>query len=217
MSSEVLAPHFAESVLLTIDLQRDFLDGAPHAVAGTAAALPNVARIVHAYRAAGLPIVHVVRLYEPGGSDVDMPRRSAVESGLMLVAPGSAGSQLVEGLLDVPVDLDPPLLLSGALQELGPAEWIMHKPRWGAFYRTQLDEFLQDRSISTVVVTGCNLPNCPRATLFEASERDYRTVLVTDAVSQTSPERIADLAAIGVTLMNSRDVVIQFQPSPRSS
>jgi len=210
MSPDGLTPDFPRSALLTIDLQRDFLDGAPHAVPGTAAVLPHVARIVHAYRAAGLPIVHVVRLYEPGGSDVDLPRRNAVESGLRLVAPGSTGSQLAEGLLDDPVDLDPPLLLSGALQELGPAEWIMHKPRWGAFYRTRLHDFLRHRSISTVVVTGCNLPNCPRATLFEASERDYRTVLVTDAVSLTSPERIADLAAIGVTLMTSSEATEQL-------
>jgi len=46
------------------------------------------------------------------------------------------------------------------------------------------------------VVAGCDLPNCPRATLFEAGMRDLRTVLVTDAVSRTSDERIADLAAI---------------------
>jgi nicotinamidase-related amidase len=58
-----------------------------------------------------------------------------------------------------------------------------------------------------VVVAGCNLPNCPRATLFEASMRDLRTVLVTDAVSRTSDERIADLAAIGVRPATTAEVV----------
>jgi nicotinamidase-related amidase len=56
------------------------------------------------------------------------------------------------------------------------------------------------------VVAGCNLPNCPRATLFEASERDFRTVIVSDAVSQASPERLADLAGIGVSVLPAATV-----------
>jgi len=211
MSAEYLAPELRNSVLLTIDLQRDFLDGAPFEIAGTSAVLPNVFRVVEAYRSAGLPIVHVVRLYEPGGVDVDLPRRSSVEAGLRLVAPDSQGSQLAEGLLDARIALDPLPLLRGDLQKVGPVEWIMFKPRWGAFYRTPLDEFLKDRNISTAVVTGCNLPNCPRATLFEASERDYRTVLVEDAVSQASAERVADLAAIGVSVTRTSDFIDRVQ------
>lgn len=30
---------------------------------------------------------------------------------------------------------------------------------------------------------GCNFPNCPRTSIYEASERDFRTVLVRDAIS----------------------------------
>lgn len=206
MNTEHLAPELPRSVLLTVDLQQDFMDGGPHEISGTTAVLPRVIRVVEAYRSAGLPIVHVVRLYEPGSSDVDLPRRSSVEAGLQLVAPGSNGSQLAEGLLETQTDLSPSTLLRGELQQVGPAEWIMYKPRWGAFYRTPLHGFLQDRNISTVVVAGCNLPNCPRATLFEASERDYRTVLVENAVSQTSVERLADLVAIGVTLVRSSEL-----------
>jgi nicotinamidase-related amidase len=63
--------------------------------------------------------------------------------------------------------------------------------------------------VDTVVVAGCNLPNCPRATLFEAGERDFRTVLAVDAVSQASPERLADLAGIGVRLLPAATIVDQ--------
>lgn len=206
MTAEYLAPDLPNSVLLTIDLQRDFLDGAPFEIDGTTAILPKVVRVLQAYRSAGRPIVHVVRLYVHGGEDVDLPRRKAIEGGLSIVAPDTAGSQLAEGLLETQVALSPSTLLRGEFQQVGVAEWIMYKPRWGAFYRTTLHSFLQDRNISTVVVAGCNLPNCPRASLFEASERDYRTVLVEDAVSQASVERLSDLAAIGVTLVRSSDL-----------
>jgi nicotinamidase-related amidase len=56
-----------------------------------------------------------------------------------------------------------------------------------------LDQHLRDRDVTTVVVAGCNLPNCPRATLFDASQRDYRTALVQDATSQVTDERLQDL------------------------
>ena len=61
------APDFAASVLVTIDTQRDVLDGGALEVAGTSAVLPQLRVLVNAFRAAHRPIVHVVRLYEPDG------------------------------------------------------------------------------------------------------------------------------------------------------
>jgi nicotinamidase-related amidase len=84
---------------------------------------------------------------------------------------------------------------------------VIFKPRWSAFHRTELEALLHAQNCDTVVVAGCNLPNCPRATLFDATERDFRTVLVSDAVSQTSPERVADLERIGVALRSTTDVL----------
>jgi nicotinamidase-related amidase len=86
----------------------------------------------------------------------------------------------------------------------------MFKPRWSAFYRTGLDQHLRDRDVTTVVVAGCNLPNCPRATLFDASERDYRAVLVQDATSQVTDERLQDLALIGVTVTDAATVNLRL-------
>lgn len=57
-----------------------------------------------------------------------------------------------------------------------------------------------------MVVAGCNLPNCPRATLFDASERDYRAVVVEDATSQVTPERLHDLRLIGVNISDVASV-----------
>jgi nicotinamidase-related amidase len=200
------APHWDTSALVVIDMQADFADGGALPVPGTSAVTPQVARLVEGFRQAGLPIVHIVRLYPPGSADVDPPRRAFVERGGVAVAPGTPGSALIAGLT-APFTLDTELLLGGAPQELGKNEIVLFKPRWGAFYRTDLEVWLRERGVDTVVVAGCNLPNCPRATLFEASERDFRTVLVTDAVSQATPERLSDLAGIGVELHQVEDVL----------
>lgn len=196
------------SALLVIDVQQDFLENGSVPIAGTTEVLPRLTELVEAFRAAHRPIVHVVRLYEPGGSDVDLPRRAAIEAGQQVTAPGTRGSQLAPAVLgERMVELDTAALLGGEPQYLGEREVALFKPRWGAFHRTDLEQLLHGWAVTTTVVAGCNLPNCPRATLFEASERDFRTALVTDAVSQSSAERLADLAGIGVRLVTTTDVL----------
>ncbi|SPM39281.1 hypothetical protein MNAB215_1463 [Mycobacterium numidiamassiliense] len=65
---------------------------------------------------------------------------------------------------------------------------------------TQLEQHLRGNSSSTVVFAGCNFPNCPRTSIYEASERDFRVVLVSDAVSGTYERGINECRAIGVTV-----------------
>ncbi len=70
-----------------------------------------------------------------------------------------------------------------------------------------LEEHLHGIGADTIVVAGCNFPNCPRTTIYEASERDFRVVLVTDAVSGLYKQGARELASIGVTLMTSNDLI----------
>src|SRR5262249_38760584 len=146
-------------------------------------AIPAMAKLAALFREHNLPIIHVVRLYKPDGANVDLVRRHAVELGARVVIPGSPGSQPAPELLPAEVALDHEALLDGRLQEVGPGEHVMYKPRWGAFYGTELDPHLRALGVDTLVFAGCNFPNCPRTSMYEASERDFRIVLVADAVS----------------------------------
>lgn len=202
--NEYLRPRREHAGLLTIDVQNDFTrPGAPAEIEGTDEAVPHMRRLVESFRSKGAPIVHVVRLYRRDGSNVDRCRREAVEKGRDIVRPGNEGAELVEKLKpSSDVQLDADQLLSGGYQRIGPNEWIMYKPRWGAFYSTDLDTFLADREVNTLVVCGCNFPNCPRTTVYEASERDYRLVFVPDATSRTYRRGLDELEDIGVVLMD---------------
>ena len=199
-----LAPHWGTSALVTIDVQRDFLSEAPHGIAGTTEVLPLVERLAGAFRAAGRPIVHIVRLH--AGADVDRLRRTLIAGGADFVRPGSPGRLLPPGVAPE-VEFDDELLLRGAAQQIGPAEYVLFKPRWGAFYRTRLEELLVEHGVDTVVFAGCNLPNCPRASIVEAHERDFRVVLVADAVSQASDHGLREVAGLGTVLLATDDVV----------
>lgn len=48
---------------------------------------------------------------------------------------------------------------------------------------------------------GCNYPNYPRPSKYEASERDFLLVLVEDATSNLDGRGASEMASIGVALM----------------
>ena len=192
-------PLAGSAALVLIDVQRDFYaDDAPMRVEGTSAAIPAMAKLARAFRQRGLPIVHVVRLYRQDGSNVDLVRRQSIEQGARIAVPGSAGSQIAAELLPNAVELDHELLLAGGLQQVGIAEHVMYKPRWGAFYDTKPDQHLRESGTNTLVFAGCNFPNCPRTSIYEASERDFRIVLVSDAISGLYDRGVEECRAIGV-------------------
>jgi nicotinamidase-related amidase len=172
-------------------------------------------RLLDAFRRAQAPIVHIVRLYRRDGSNVDLCRRSLVEDGTTILAPGSEGSELAPGLVADPrLRLDPELLLGNGIQEVGSREVVIYKSRWGAFFKTPLDTHLRGHGASTLVFSGCNFPNCPRTSIYEASERDYRVVLATDAISGLYDRGEQELAGIGVQLMTSDAVVAALTDHP---
>lgn len=204
-----IRPHADRAAIVTIDTQNDFsLPGGPAEIAGTAEVVLRMANLLETARHHGVPIVNVVRLYKADGSNVDRCRKRAIESGEAIVQPGTDGAELVDALKpDQNPRLDADRLLAGEFQEIGSREWVMYKPRWGAFFETDLDDFLSDRGIDTLVVCGCNFPNCPRTTVYEASERDYRIVLVPDATSGTYERGLEELADIGVAVWDTTETV----------
>jgi nicotinamidase-related amidase len=200
------APDLAYAALVTIDVQQDVLDGGTLGVPGTRDALAGIERLTAWFRRAQKPIVHAIRLYSPDGEDVDLCRRSAVEQGARTLIAGSPGSQLA-GALASNAALDHELLRRGELQSLTANEVAMYKPRWGAFYRTDLEQHLRERAITTIVFCGANFPNCPRTSIYEASERDFRIVLATDAISGLYDRASKELANIGVHLMSTGELL----------
>jgi nicotinamidase-related amidase len=208
-------PNFASSALITIDTQRDTLDGQPLEIPGTSAVLPNMKRLLDAYRHNRMPIVHIVRIYKRDGSNVDLCRREAVAKGAKILLEGSTGCELAAELFSGKVRLDSSLLLSGGIQQIGNNEAVIYKPRWGAFYHTPLESYLIRLGVDTLVFAGCNFPNCPRTSIYEASERDFRIVLVADAVSGLYQKGRQEMLNIGVRVTGADVVDTAIRSIPR--
>lgn len=210
-------PHWPNSALITIDMQRDFADEGAFPVAGTSAVVPRLRELVDTYRAQAKPIFHALRIYLPDGSNADRVRRAALARGARIVIPGSEGVQLVGGVLAAPVVLDTAGLLSGQPQQIGPAEYLLYKPRWNAFYDTRLLALLAEHEVDTVVIGGCNYPNCPRATAFGASERDLRVVMASNALSGFDERSAPEMERIGVQSMDVARIVAGLRATDSTS
>jgi nicotinamidase-related amidase len=167
--SKYTTPDPERSVLLTIDVQRDFTDsGAVAEIAGTSGPLPAMQRLLHSSRLRRLPILHVVRLYLADGTNVDVCRREMIEGGESVVLPGTEGAELV------------------------------------ACVQTQVGCLLRHTARKAVAgpggydrrCRGLQLPKFwPRATIYGASMRDFRTVLISDAVSGVYEQGLRSCAA----------------------
>lgn len=195
--------------LITVDLQRDFVcQGSPVQSSGVSAALPQILSILAAFRRLERPIFHAVRLYRPDGTNVDLCRRSAVEEGLRVLMPGTLGAELIDAVKPDPAQrLEADALLEGEFQSLRGQESVFYKPRWSAFFGTGLEERLRQAGITTLIVCGCNFPTGGRATIYDASARDFRVVVGADALCDASEEGLRELGRLGVYQMNAASIL----------
>ena len=199
------APDFDRCALVTIDVQRDTLDGQPFEIPGTSAVLPRIAALAAAFRNAHRPVIHVLRLYQPDGSNAELCRKTPLQQGLSLVVAGTPGRLLAPGMLASDAQPDDHRLLFGELQPVGPTEWLMYNPRWGAFHKTPLEQHLRDLGVSTVVLAGCNFPNCVRATLYEATARDFRVVAISDGISNFDDKGWREIEVLGIVVRSATE------------
>lgn len=205
---------FSNSALITIDTQCDTLDGQPLEIPGTNTALPNMVKLLEVYRRSKMPIVHIVRIYLSDGSNADLVRLEALANGARILLKGDPGCEPAQQIMPGPaVRLDPDLLLGGGVQTIGFKEVIIYKPRWGAFYKTPLESYLRDNGVSSLVFTGCNFPNCPRTSIYEASERDFKVAVAQDAISGLDDVGMTELENIGIQVLPAAALVKEVEKS----
>lgn len=202
-------PQWSKSALLTIDVQEDFTrPGTPAYISGTETILPYLQKLLKHYRRINQPIYHIVRFYKPDGTNAEICRKKSVEEGQHIVSPGSEGAELAKELKpNNSLRLNASQLMKGEPQQIGNNEWALLKPRWGAFFQTKLEKLLFELKVSTLVVTSCNFPNCPRTSIYEASEHDFRIVLASDAVSGLYLRGKQELENIGVAILKTRQII----------
>ena len=180
--------------LVVIDMQRDFIEeGGFGSVLGNdvrplARIVPTVRRLLDAFRAAGLPVVHTREGHVPDLSDCPPSKRARGRGALTIGDAGPMGRILVDG--EPGNDLVPEL---AAL----PGETVLLKPGKGAFYATPLDALLKRLGVNHLVFAGVTTEVCVQTTMREANDRGYECLLVEEATASYFPQfKAATIAMI---------------------
>jgi nicotinamidase-related amidase len=180
--------------LVVIDMQRDFLEpGGFGAALGNDVArlrpiIPTIARLLDAFRSAGLPIIHTKECHNPDLGDCPPSKLYRGHASLRIGDRGPMGRILIEG--EPGNDFIPEL-------KPGPGEVVIPKPGKGAFHATQLQTILEYLGTSSLIVTGVTTEVCVQTTLREANDRGHECLLVEDGTASYFPEfKAATLAMV---------------------
>jgi len=162
--ADALALDPKQTALVLIDLQKGVLgrQTAPHSASDV---LARSARLAEGFRAAGGLVVLVHVSFSPDGRD----RLTQLTD----EAPPPAGVQ--PGWDEI----------SSALGR-SPADIVITKRQWGAFYGTQLELQLRRRGIATIAITGIATNFGVESTARDAYERGFALVFVEDAMAGLS-------------------------------
>ena len=174
-------------VILTIDMQRDYLDAS---IASSPAAPDEAARVLRGARALlafardeGIPVIHVYVRHRAvevekgleGSARVRMGRLSRLTQNAQ--APSRSRIHRLEGSpnAEVPAEL------------VGPEDiHVTTKKSLDGFFGTDLDVLLaQVYRPEVVVVTGINTETCVYSTMLSAQNRGYLPIVISDAVLST--------------------------------
>jgi len=171
--------------LLIIDMQRDFLEpgGFGEMLGNDVSQLrrtiePN-RRLLEAWRAAGLPVLHTREGHRRDLFDLPPAKKIRGRSAASIGDPGPMGRILVRGEPghDIVAELTPE-----------PGEPVIDKPGKGAFFATDLHAMLEHRGIKQLVVTGVTTEVCVNTTVREANDRGYDCLVLEDCVGSYFPE-----------------------------
>jgi len=178
------------TALVMIDLQKDFLDpkgfGAclGNDVKPCAAILPACEALLAAWRKRGGKIVHTLESHLPDLSDCP----PAKLNGARCPPDGKRIGQVLSPEMGrIMVRGEPGNGLMPTVQALA-GEKVLHKPGKGAFYHTDLDEYLRAEGITHLVFTGVTTEVCVQTSMREANDRGYDCVLLEDCTSSYFPE-----------------------------
>jgi nicotinamidase-related amidase len=92
-----------------------------------------------------------------------------------------------------------------------PHDITVRKTRVGAFTTTDLDRRLRDRAVTTLILAGISTSGVVLSTVREAMDRDYRIVVLNDAVADPDPATHAFLTG---TLFPRHTTVIDVGDLP---
>lgn len=177
--------------ILVVDFQKGFTD-ARFAMAGSPHVEAAVARTVDLLKVArlrGMPVAASVAGRPKGASPHYWKTRASLE-------------ELVVG--SEALDLDPRIEAAGV-------DFSFVKTGASAFFGTTASSFFTKRGVDTVCITGCTSSGCVRASVVDAFQHGFRTMLVDDCCGdqelQPHLDTLRDVGRRYADVVTAEDVI----------
>ena len=192
-----IAVDTAKCALVIIDMQRDFLEpgGFGEALGNDVSQLRKIVAplraLLSAAREAGITVIHTREGHRPDMTDAPPAKVERGAPSMRIGDRGPMGRILIRG--EVGHDIIPELYpIAG--------EPVLDKPGKGAFYQTDLDLMLRNRSVETLLVCGVTTEVCVHTTVREANDRGFRCIVVGDCCGSYFPE----FHAVGLRMISAQ-------------
>ena len=181
------------TALVVIDMENAFIDPAsPLCIKQALDTIPSCGKVIQKARERKIPIFFVNRVYRKNGSDVEFTRYQSWYDGDRYLAPDSTG----------PLSIDVPMELKSQK-----GDYCIVKPRFSAFFQTELDLIFRRLGIKTVFLAGTTTPNCIRTTCYDGLSLDYNIVVIEDCCSSNTEEiqrvNMEDMARVGAVITSA--------------
>jgi len=159
------------TALVVLDLLEDFFDEGlwPESVlpAARASLAERTNQLTGACRAAGVPVIWVRQEFRADLTDA-FPHMRRQDRRYTIA--GTAGCQILREL------------------QVHPADTVMLKTRFSAFFRTGLEDMLKTQGIQNLILAGITTAWCVRSTAVDAYQRDINVIVAADCVASFTAE-----------------------------
>lgn len=150
------------TALIVVDMVNEFLEpGGKMVLPGGEVLYPPLNELLDAAHKAHVPVFWTNQWLRPD----DSLFKKRIPHCLV----GTWGAQIVDALHQTPDDI------------------VVPKRRYSAFFRTDLDLYLRERDIETVIITGVVTNICVRSTVNDAFFLGYEVIIPVECVAATSP------------------------------
>ena len=148
-------------ILIVIDMQNDFFRKEGLAIQRQKLSAANNELIVFA-REHNIPVIWIVTKYAADFSDATLEMK---KYNSLICVEGSHGAEIISEM------------------DFHPADDIVLKKRYSAFYQTGLIERLNQYQPTHLIMSGINTHACVRTTAVDAFQMDFEVILARDCIS----------------------------------
>jgi nicotinamidase-related amidase len=171
----------ARTSLIVVDMQNDFLrKGGALYVPNARKTIRNHQKLIQSCRERGIPIFFTRYITPPAPTLWKEYARSFTDPPV---------SGCCKGLMRYFPEIRKKLDATEIIQEIYPeaGDYVIEKGWFDSFWATPLESYLRAHDIEFVIITGTVTEVCIEATAKGAYFRNFRTVVVSDAVSSATP------------------------------